>query len=193
MLIALAAVLSYFIGTFPSADLASRLAFGGARSVRAEGSGNPGALNAASVLGKRWGAIVLLADFLKGVAAARLGHALGGDGAMAVASVAVVLEGSRLVGILSERDVVDALARHGAAALADTAQNLMSVPTHVCEPGDAIDALMATMTNERVRHLPVMHGDMVVGMISIGDVVKRRVLQLESDAEQLSSYITSGR
>lgn len=91
MLIALAAVLSYFIGTFPSADLASRLAFGGARSVRAEGSGNPGALNAASVLGKRWGAIVLLADFLKGVAAARLGHALGGDGAMAVASVAVVL------------------------------------------------------------------------------------------------------
>lgn len=105
----------------------------------------------------------------------------------------VVLEGSRLVGILSERDVVDALARHGAAALTDTAAQLMTVPTQVCEPGDAIDSLMATMTNERVRHLPVVHGDMVVGMISIGDVVKRRVIQLESDAEQLSSYITSGR
>ena len=105
----------------------------------------------------------------------------------------VVLQGNRLVGILSERDVVDALAVRGAAALTETAEELMSIPTQVCEPGDAIDSLMVTMTNERVRHLPVMHGDMVVGMISIGDVVKRRVIQLESEAELLSIYITSGR
>lgn len=105
----------------------------------------------------------------------------------------IVLEGTRLVGILSERDIVEALAVHGKAALSATVEELMSVPTQVCDPGDAIDSLMAIMTNERVRHLPVMHGDVVVGMISIGDVVKRRVIQLEGEAERLSVYITSGR
>ena len=84
-------LLCYLIGTLPSADIASRLASGGARNVRAEGSGNPGALNAASVLGKKWGVLVLLADFSKGLLAARLGHALGGDVGMAIAAVAVVL------------------------------------------------------------------------------------------------------
>ncbi len=91
---ALAAVVTlgaYLIGTISFADLASRLAHGGTRNVRTAGSGNPGALNTASVLGKKWGLVVLLADFGKGVVAARLGHAIAGDTGMALAAVAVVL------------------------------------------------------------------------------------------------------
>ena len=83
---ALAAVVTlgaYLIGTISFADLASRRAHGGTRNVRTAGSGNPGALNTASVLGKKWGLVVLLADFGKGVVAARLGHAIAGDTGMA--------------------------------------------------------------------------------------------------------------
>jgi glycerol-3-phosphate acyltransferase PlsY len=85
-----AAVLGYLLGSFPSADLASRVATRGAVDLRTLGSGNPGATNAARVLGKRWGAAVLLVDFGKGAAAVFAGGAIGGDAGAYLAAVTVV-------------------------------------------------------------------------------------------------------
>ncbi len=106
---------------------------------------------------------------------------------------AVVLRGTALAGIVSERDIMHALATGGATALEQRVEDAMVIPVHVCELDDAVDTIMGVMTRERIRHLPVMHGNHVVGMISIGDVVKRRVLQLETEASALTGYITSGR
>ncbi len=78
--IVVAGALGYLIGTFPSADLAARLATQGEIDLRASGSGNPGATNAAAVLGTRWGIAVLVADLAKGVIAGLVGMAVGGDG-----------------------------------------------------------------------------------------------------------------
>jgi glycerol-3-phosphate acyltransferase PlsY len=85
-----AAVIGYLLGSLPSADLASRLATRGNVDLRATGSGNPGATNAAKMLGARWGAAVLALDFAKGVAAGFLGYAIGGDaGAYAAATFVI--------------------------------------------------------------------------------------------------------
>ena len=85
-----AAVLGYLLGSLPSADLASRVATRGGVDLRAAGSGNPGATNAAKVLGARWGGAVLVLDVAKGVAAGFVGRALGGDLGMLVAATMVV-------------------------------------------------------------------------------------------------------
>lgn len=86
-----ASALGYLLGSLPSADIAGRLAsHGSARDLRAQGSGNPGALNAAQVLGTRWGLAVLAADIGKGAAAGRLGRSIGGDrGAYSAATAAI--------------------------------------------------------------------------------------------------------
>ncbi|MGB2757729.1 MAG: glycerol-3-phosphate acyltransferase [Acidimicrobiia bacterium] len=87
----LVGALAYFIGTTSFADIASRLAGDGTTNVRSDGSGNPGALNTASVHGKGWGVAVLVADLGKGVLAARLGHVIAGNLGMAIACMAVVI------------------------------------------------------------------------------------------------------
>jgi glycerol-3-phosphate acyltransferase PlsY len=88
--VALAAAAGYMLGTTPSADLASRFATRGVVDLRQTGSGNPGAINAANVLGKRWGAAVLAADAAKGFAAGMLGRVIGGDRGAYAAVTAVV-------------------------------------------------------------------------------------------------------
>jgi acyl phosphate:glycerol-3-phosphate acyltransferase len=88
--VVLAAAAGYMLGTTPSADLASRFATRGDVDLRQSGSGNPGAINAANVLGRRWGAAVLAADAAKGFAAGMLGRAIGGDRGAYVAVTAVV-------------------------------------------------------------------------------------------------------
>ena len=85
-----AAVVGYLLGSVPSADLASRFATRGGVDLRASGSGNPGATNAAKVLGARWGAAVLVADVAKGVAAGFAGRALGGDSGAYLAAILVI-------------------------------------------------------------------------------------------------------
>lgn len=85
-----AAVLGYLLGSLPSADLASRVATRGGVDLRVAGSGNPGATNAAKVLGARWGAAVLVVDVAKGVAAGFAGHALGGDAGAYLAATLVI-------------------------------------------------------------------------------------------------------
>ena len=90
---------------------------------------------------------------------------------------AVVVEDDRMrpVGIFSERDFVDATAKFGAEALTKSAKSLMTAPFISCRPTDDVDDAMAKMTLARIRHLPVMEEDALLGIVSIGDLVKHRL------------------
>ena len=96
------------------------------------------------------------------------------------------------VGILSERDIVAGLANGGASIMDATAESLMTADLITCSPADDIDALMRVMTNRRVRHLPVIENGHLAGIISIGDVVKARIAELETEGEALQRYIAAG-
>ena len=108
-------------------------------------------------------------------------------GAMPVSS-----PGGALVGIVSERDVVAALAEHGRDALERPVEEIMTRRVITCTRADHIDDLMARMTEGRMRHLPVLEGDELVGIVSIGDVVKARMGEIEAEAQALKDYITTG-
>ena len=96
-------------------------------------------------------------------------------------------------GILSERDIVRGLATQGLAVLDAPVATLMTTSVATCAPDDGLDALMATMTDQRVRHLPVLDGGRLAGIVSIGDVVKHRVDELQVEAKTLHDYIETGR
>ena len=102
---------------------------------------------------------------------------------------AVVRDGERLAGIISERDIVRAVAREGEAALALTVEKVMVRRVVTCGADDTIDSLMTTMTEERIRHVPVLERGRMIGIVSIGDVVKRRVEEIESEASLLRDYV----
>ena len=89
------------------------------------------------------------------------------------------------VGIFSERDFINAVARDGAAVLGFPVQQLMSTPILTCRPSDRIDAVLATMTTARIRHLPVVAGNELKGIVSIGDLVKARLDEKELEAAVL--------
>ena len=89
------------------------------------------------------------------------------------------------VGIFSERDFVNCIAKQGAATLDMAVQQLMSAPIITCRPSDRIDAVMATMTTKKIRHLPVMDSGKLLGIISIGDLVKHRLDEKELEASVL--------
>jgi CBS domain-containing protein len=91
----------------------------------------------------------------------------------------------KIVGIFSERDFIRAIGSHGSAALSMTVGDLMSAPVITCRPQDRIDAVLATMTMRRIRHLPVMEGNTLVGIISIGDLVKHRLDEKELETNVL--------
>jgi CBS domain-containing protein len=95
-------------------------------------------------------------------------------------------------GIISERDVVRLLALEGSAALERLVRDAMTTPVTTCDPGDEVISLMSLMTDERIRHVPVVAGGRLVGIVSIGDVVKSRVDPLERDRKELLEYV-SGR
>jgi CBS domain-containing protein len=92
---------------------------------------------------------------------------------------------TRLVGIFSERDFVNAIADHGAAALEFRVQELMSAPIIFCGAQDRIDAALATMTLKKIRHLPVIDNGQLRGIVSIGDLVKHRLSEKELEASVL--------
>jgi CBS domain-containing protein len=94
-------------------------------------------------------------------------------------------------GIVSERDIVRAIALGGLKALDRTVKEYMTSPVRTCTPRDTEAELMSLMTELRVRHLPVIEGGKVSGMISIGDVVKQRIEAIEREAEEMKSYIAS--
>lgn len=94
-----------------------------------------------------------------------------------------------LKGILSERDIVRAIAKAGPGAMEDAVSLHMTTKVVTCTEGDLISQVMAQMTKGRFRHLPVMQADQLVGMISIGDVVKQRIAETEAESRSLMEYI----
>ena len=104
----------------------------------------------------------------------------------------IVCEGDRVAGVLSERDVVRALARDGAAALEQPVRDHMTAEVVYAEPGEGVSALMGRMTDRRIRHLPVLKDERLCGVISIGDVVKCQIDDVTREAESLKSYILAG-
>lgn len=97
----------------------------------------------------------------------------------------------KIDGILSERDIVRALANSGAAALDQPVSSIMTKNVVTCKPNSRVPELMEQMTSGRFRHLPVSDNGKLVGIISIGDVVKRRIAEVEAEAEDMKSYIGS--
>ena len=98
-------------------------------------------------------------------------------------------DGNAVAGILSERDVVHALAEHGAALLTMKVDQLMTRRVVTCRPEDTVAELMARMTERRFRHLPVLKDGALVGIVSIGDLVKNRIEEVEFEADSLRSFI----
>ncbi len=94
-----------------------------------------------------------------------------------------------LMGIVSERDIVRCLARDGAACMEMTAAQLMTRLLHTVTPSTTIETAMGLMTGSRVRHLPVLDGDALVGMISIGDVVKALLNEQAHEVDSLKAYV----
>ncbi|HZU49911.1 MAG TPA: CBS domain-containing protein [Mycobacterium sp.] len=104
----------------------------------------------------------------------------------------VVVGPDGLEGIVSERDVVRELHTHGARVLACPVSKIMTSVVATCTKADTVDAISALMTENRVRHVPVVESGKLVGIVSIGDVVKTRIDELEAEHAQLQSYITQG-
>ena len=101
----------------------------------------------------------------------------------------LVMSEARVEGILSERDIVRALGERGAAVLDEPVNAVMTRKVVSCRQSDTVSAIMEMMTLGKVRHLPVIEDDRVVGLISIGDVVKWRVGEYEREQEALREYI----
>lgn len=114
-------------------------------------------------------------------------------GTRKIGALVVIGNDGSVVGIMSERDIVAAIARDGAAALQRSVAEVMSVAVVTCNPTDTMEQLMSSMTQRRIRHLPVLSDGALVGIVSIGDVVKRRVAEIEDEAKALGDYITQGR
>lgn len=101
----------------------------------------------------------------------------------------MVCDNDKVVGVLSERDVVKAVARDGQAALARPASAYMTTEVVFAAPGETVAILMGRMTDRRIRHLPVLKDGRLAGVISIGDVVKCKIAEATQEAESLRTYI----
>jgi CBS domain-containing protein len=108
-----------------------------------------------------------------------------------IGALVVSADGKRIDGILSERDIARGLHERGAGLLGDAVSSVMTADVHTCEPGVSVTELAQLMTDRRVRHVPVVEGEGegMVGIVSIGDVVKARLDELEEERKQLVDYI----
>lgn len=104
-----------------------------------------------------------------------------------------VLDGALVVGVFSEPDLVAAVAEHGAGALALPVSAVMSREVTACRPDSSLKDVMAVMTTQRVRHLPVLENGLLAGIVSIGDIVKHRLREVETEAGVLRDYISLTR
>lgn len=108
---------------------------------------------------------------------------------LGIGALVVSGDGSDVVGIISERDIVRALPAHGADLLALQVREIMTSEVYTCEVETNMVELATQMTTRRFRHVPVLDEGRLVGIVSIGDVVKRRIDQLASERDQLEAYI----
>lgn len=118
-------------------------------------------------------------------AAARLGE-------RRVGAVVVMGAGDAVSGILSERDVARAVGEEGAAALDRPVEAVMTRDVVYADPEHTVDQLLALMTDRRIRHLPVCRAGRLVGIVSIGDLVKVKIAEVEAEAADLKAYISAG-
>jgi len=109
-----------------------------------------------------------------------------------IGSVLVMADADTVAGIVSERDLVRAMAKHGAAALELEVRQVMTRDVKTCHPDDPIEHVMELMTHGRFRHLPVVDHGELIGLISIGDVVKARLEETRHETEALKAYIVAG-
>jgi CBS domain-containing protein len=103
-----------------------------------------------------------------------------------------VIDAGQVVGIVSERDVVYSLAAHGVAALDRALASVMTQPVQQVSPDEPVIGALSLMTRRRIRHLPVVAGDRLVGFVSIGDLVKYRIDRIEAEAGAMRDYIQRG-
>lgn len=94
-----------------------------------------------------------------------------------------------IVGIVSERDIVNAIAMEGPDVLSQPVADYMTKEVAVCHEHDTVNGVMARMTEGRFRHMPVVEGGKLIGLVSIGDIVKHRIAQVEREAEDMRQYI----
>ncbi|MDO8878721.1 MAG: CBS domain-containing protein [Pseudolabrys sp.] len=140
-------------------------------------------MNVKTILAAKGGDIISIEPSADLAAAARLlsTHRIG--------SVIIRGAGGRLAGILSERDIVRAMAEHGVDAFSVSVGQVMTRNVMTCGENDTIADIMERMTSGKFRHMPVLRDGELIGLVSIGDVVKQRVEECEHDAEALRDYI----
>ena len=109
-----------------------------------------------------------------------------------IGALVVSDDGRTISGILSERDIVRRFQVAGAAAFDEPVASVMTAEVRTCDPSDAVEDLMATMTEHRIRHVPVVVDGQIAGIVSIGDVVKSRLGELETDRSALLEYLHTG-
>jgi CBS domain-containing protein len=100
-----------------------------------------------------------------------------------------VIDGKSVAGIMSERDIINCLVKDGAAILDWPVERIMTAPAITVEPSKTVLAALSLMTSRRIRHLPVLDGKRLIGIVSIGDLVKYRLDKIESEAEAMLTYI----
>jgi CBS domain-containing protein len=108
-----------------------------------------------------------------------------------VGALVVLNEHAAPVGVLSERDIVREIAKRGAGGLGDRVSSAMSRDVITCRPSETIDEGLGRMTDRRIRHLPVLAEGHLVGIVSIGDLVKHRIAAVEAEAAAMQAYIAA--
>jgi len=106
-----------------------------------------------------------------------------------IGALVVSADGKKVTGIISERDIVRELGKRGTDCLNEKVESMMTRAIYGCAPGDSADQVLQTMTTRRFRHMPVMEGDEMIGLISIGDVVAARLSELQHEKDALTGMI----
>lgn len=109
-----------------------------------------------------------------------------------IGAIVVSAGGGRIDGIISERDIIRSIGERGVGCLGEPVQRTMTKTVQTCDVSDTLDELMAKMTAGRFRHLPVVEDGKLVGIVSIGDVVKHHIAEVEMEASALRGYIVAG-
>jgi len=108
-----------------------------------------------------------------------------------VGALVVIADGGPIAGVLSERDIVREVARRGASCMRDHVGGVMSRDVVTADPTETVDEGLARMTDRRIRHLPVVDGGRLIGIVSIGDLVKHRIAAVEAEAAAMQAYIAT--